>query len=297
MELRELRSFCTAARLGSISKAAQRLGIGQPTATTHIRKLEQDLGMLLFDRVSRPIQLTLSGRTLAQLATPLVDGIDALAASTAGLEERGPVALGSTPDIIPHTLLRVVRVFNSRYPHVHLLIRSGTRVGVLHLTAIGEVDMAIVQHPPRGEEFDFQGLFLYERVLITPLDHPMLAEPLQTLDQVARWPLILMERGTATRALLEEQFQRRGVAYEIVMELDSMDMIKKYVALGMGISVGPRLGIEPEDQHALGIVSLANLLPVDQAGIVTLRGKTLSTPAQNFVSVMRDTLASAGSRG
>ena len=296
MELRELRSFCTAARLGSISKAAERLGIGQPTATTHIKKLEQDLGMLLFDRVSRPIQLTLSGRTLAQLATPLVDGIDALAESTAGMEERGPVSLGSTPDIIPHTLLRVVRVFNARYPHVHLLIRSGTRVGVLHLTEIGEVDMAIVQHPPRSEEFDFQGLFLYERVLITPLDHPLLAEPLQTLEQVAQWPLILMERGTATRALVEEQFQRKGVPYEIIMELDSMDMIKKYVALGMGISIGPRLGIEPEDQHSLGIVSLANLLPVDQAGIVTLRGKTLSTPAQNFASVMRDTLAPAGAR-
>ena len=72
--------------------------------------------------------------------------------------------------------------------------------------------------------------------------------------------------------------------------------MEKSLPLGMGVSVGPRLAIEPEDREELGIVSLANLLPVDQGGIVTLRGKTLSTPAKSFVTATRDTLsvASAG---
>ena len=89
MELRELRSFCTAARVRSISRAADILEIGQPTVTTHIKKLESELGTILFDRVKRPIQLTLSGKTLADLATPLVEGIDALADTAAEAEERG----------------------------------------------------------------------------------------------------------------------------------------------------------------------------------------------------------------
>ena len=70
-------------------------------------------------------------------------------------------------------------------------------------------------------------------------------------------------------------------------------MVKKYVSLGMGVSVGPRLAIEPEDEAELGIVSLTNLLPVEPAGIITLPGKTLSTPAQAFVSLIKDTLAPA----
>jgi DNA-binding transcriptional LysR family regulator len=74
------------------------------------------------------------------------------------------------------------------------------------------------------------------------------------------------------------------------MELDSLDMIKKYVALGMGISVGPKLAIEESDLSTLGIASLANFLPVNQAGIVTLPGKNLSSPAEKFLKVMRDTL-------
>ncbi|MDP6403121.1 MAG: LysR family transcriptional regulator [SAR202 cluster bacterium] len=293
MELRELRSFCMAARLQSISKAAEQLDIGQPTVTTHIKKLEKQLGMVLFDRIKRPIQLTLSGRTLVELAAPLVEGIDDLATRTSATEERGPVDLASTSDIIPHTLLRVVRVFRNRHPEIRLRMRSGFRSEVLDMVADGEVDLGVIPHPERRDEFEFEALFLYERVLLTPPDHPLLQEPLSSLDQIARWPLILMGPRTYTRMVLEQEFQRRGAGYDIVMELDSVDMIKRYVALGMGISVAPRLCIEPADEKELGLVSLSNLLPVDQAGIVTLKGKSLSVATQSFISVMRDTVAPA----
>ena len=296
MEIRELRSFCTAARLRSISRAAQELGLGQPTVTTHIKKLEEELGMTLFDRVKRPIQLTLSGQRLADIALPLVEGIDSLPTMTAMAEERGPVNIASTPDIIPHTLIRVVRVFLNRYPRVHMRIRSGTRSEVLEMVEDGEVDLGVIQHSEKRDDLEFLGLFLYERVLLTPPDHPLMREPLETLDQIAKWPLIMMGRGTYTRQILEDEFRRRGVDYDVVVELDSMDMIKRYVALGMGISVGPRLSIEPDDSRNLGVISLANFLPVDQAGIVMLKGKTVSTPTRNFISVMQDVLAPAGSR-
>ena len=296
MELRELRSFCAAARVHSISKAAQELGLGQPTVTTHIKKLEEELGMVLFDRVKRPIQLTLAGDRLSSIATPLVEGIDSLATMTHEAEERGPVQIASTPDIIPHTLIRVVRVFLARFPQVHLKIRSSTRAEVLQMVKDGDVDLGVVQHPEKSEGLDFLGLFLYERVLITPLEHPLLKEPLTSLEQIVRYPLILMGRGTHTRSILENEFRRKGLEYDIVVELDSMDMIKRFVALGMGISVGPRLAIETEDRNTLGVISLANLLPVEQAGIVTLPGKTISKPTHNFMSVMRDVLAPASSR-
>ena len=291
MELRELRSFTTAAKLLSISKAAVELGIGQPTVTMHIKRLEEEVHMVLFDRIKRPIQLTRAGQRLSEIATPLVEGIDSLVSLTTEAEERGPIDVASTPDIIPHTLLQVVRVFLKRYPRVHLRLRSETRTEVLRLVRAGEVDLGIVQHPEKNEDLDFEGLFLYERVLITPLNHPLLKETLTSIDQIARWPLILMGRGTYTRNILEEEFRRRGLSYEVIVELDSMDMIKRYVALGMGISVGPKLAIEKEDMKTLGVVSLANLLPVEQAGIVTLRRKSISTPTRNFMSVMKDVLA------
>ena len=296
MELRELRSFCVAARVRSISKAADILGIGQPTVTTHVQKLEAELGTVLFDRVKRPIQLTTAGATLAKLASPLVDGIDALAEKTADAERHAPVAIASTPDIIPHTLLRVVRVFLARHPHIPLRVSSQKRREALEMVVDGDVDIGIVQTYETDDRLEFEGMFVYERVLITPAGHPLLDQPLESLAQLAEWPLILMSAGTHTRDILEQELSRRSVDYEVIVELDSLDMIKRYVALGMGVSVGPRLAIEPEDSESLGIVSLAHLLPVEQGGIVTLRGKKLSAQAELFVSVMRDTLMPAGSR-
>ena len=295
MELRELRTFSAVAKLRSISKGAEALGIGQPTATTHIKKLEQELGRLLFDRVKRPIQMTLAGASLARLATPLVEEIDALAAKTSLAEEEGPVSVASTYDIIPHALLEVVKSFRSLYPHVHLRIRSATRQEVMSMVEEGEVDIGMVPGPERSADLDFQGIFGYERVLITPLAHPLLNMSLSSVDQIAQWPLILMRPRTSTRTMLEQEFRRRGARYEVVMELDSMEIIKHYVALGIGVSVGPRLAIHQEDYKELGIVSLANLLPVEQTGIVTLRGKTLSGPAKNFISVLWDVLGPTAS--
>ena len=293
MELRELKSFVTAAKFRSISRAATDLGLGQPTVTTHIKKLEKELNMVLFDRVTRPIRLTLSGQTIFDLSQPLLDGLDSLAVRTSVAEERGPVTVASTPDIIPHTLLRVVKVFNSLYPNVYLRIRSATRSEVIGMVKTGEVDAGVIQHPDRGDDLHFEPLFLYERVLIAPKGHELLSTPMTSLDSIAKYPLLLMARGTYTRHILEQQLQKRGLQYEVIMELDSMDMIKKFVTIGMGVSVGPRLAIEEEDLDHLGMVSLANFLPVDQAGLITLPGKTLSTPAGQFISVLRDTFAAS----
>ena len=197
----------------------------------------------------------------------------------------------ATHDIIPHKLLQVVKIFLRIHPHGHLRILSGRRDEVLNMVEEGTVDIGLVPGPERGVDFEFQPLFAYERVLITPLNHPLLNSTITSLDEIASWPLIMMGRGTYTRLMLETEFRRRGLDYEIIVELDSMDMIKRYVALGMGISVGPRLAIDPTDHESFGVVGLAHMLPVEQAGIVNLRGKTMSTPTKAFVQLLRDTLS------
>ena len=108
MELRQLRSFCAAGKLRSISKAADSLDIGQPTVTGHIKKLEAELGTLLFDRIKRPVQLTASGSTLLRLATPLVDGMDQLASGLSEADTMVPVRVASSHEIATHTQLGIV---------------------------------------------------------------------------------------------------------------------------------------------------------------------------------------------
>ncbi|MBI2871747.1 MAG: LysR family transcriptional regulator [Chloroflexi bacterium] len=290
MELRELNSFCYAARLRSISKAAELLELGQPTVTTHIQKLESDLGVVLFDRVKRPIQLTKEGEELYELAMPLIEGMDSLVAKLKTAEHKGSVSVATTPDMIPHTLLQVVRNFRAEYPQMPIRLLSRNRARVLELVNSGEVDLGLVPARETNLPLEFHALFTYERVLIAPLGHPILGLPVVSLEDIATWPLILMSPGTYTRTLLEGLFQRKGLRYQVVVEMESMDMIKRYVALGMGISVGPRLAIDPEDERHLGVVSLSHLLPVDQAGVITLRGKHLARGVLNFISVLEKTV-------
>ena len=290
MELKELRTFTTAARLRSISKAAEQLEIGQPTATTHIKKLEEEIGALLFDRVKRPIQLTLAGATLARLATPLMDGIQDLVAQTAAEEEDGPVSIAAIHVVISHLLLPVVASFHAQFPRSRLRIRPGHTREILQMLKDGEVDLGIAVHSSINDEFDFVPMFPYERVLMAPLGHPILEEEIISLEQITRWPLVLMGPQTLTRTVLEEELRRKGLNYDLALELDDLDMIKRYVATGIGVSIGPRFAIDPDDHKRLGVYSLMNLLPVEQAGILTLRGKSLSKPARNFIAVTRETL-------
>ena len=290
MELKELRTFTTAARLRSISKAAEQLEIGQPTATTHIKKLEDEIGALLFDRVKRPIQLTLAGATLARLANPLLDGIQDLVAQTAAEEEDGPVSIAAIHVVISHLLLPVVASFHAQFPRSPLRIRPGHTREIIQMLKDGEVDLGIAVHNSVSDEFDFVPMFPYERVLMAPLGHPILEEEITSLEQITKWPLVLMGPQTLTRTVLEEELRRKGLNYDLALELDDLDMIKRYVATGIGISIGPRFAIDADDHKRLGIYSLMNLLPVEQAGILTLRGKSLSKPARNFIAVTRETL-------
>ena len=291
MEIRELKSFILAAKLNSISKAADTLGVGQPTVTSHIKRLENSLGIILFDRVKRPIKLTLPGEKLLNLASPLIEGIDSLSISTKDAENNGPIYIASTPDIIPHTLLRVLKVFITDHPNVQFRISSAPREEVIKMVQAGEVELGLSPPPRRASELNFEGLFVFERVLLTPLNHPIASETLVSLEQVAPWPLILTKRNTHTRQMLEEGFRIKGLNYDVILELDSMEVIKRYVSLGMGISVGPRLAIETEDESMVNIISMSNILPVDQVGIITLQGKQISAPARKLMNVMRKTLS------
>ena len=100
-----------------------------------------------------------------------------------------------------------------------------------------------------------------------------------------------MMQRSRTRVLLEAEFRRTGVPYDIVMEIDSMYMIKRYVEAGIGISVGPGSALEPQDEAHLGHISLKSILPDDFGGIFTLRNRELSRSAQRFIDSFGETFA------
>jgi DNA-binding transcriptional LysR family regulator len=290
MDLRELRSFCAVAQYGSITKAAEHLLLRQPAVTLHIQELERETGVTLLDRSKRPVQLTLAGIHLSELAKPLLKQIDSLQAETAAFAQQGKLTVAATPEMSRNMLVDGIVFYRESYPDTRLFVRGGPLPEVLRMVRDREADLAFVPINERFGDFNVETLFTNERVLLASHGHPIFDRPIETLEQIAAWPLIV---GGGTRdnpSYIEGKFNQIGLDYNVVMRLDSFDAIKRYVSKGMGISIIPRVVLERDDEENFTIVGLAHLLDIQRVGIITIRDTTLSGPAQKFVEILKKTI-------
>ena len=289
MELRELISFYHVARVRSVSKAARTLELGQPTVTTHLRKLENEFGITLFDRIKRPIQLTSEGLTLLELVTPVVTSIDALKTQMDYSERRGSFVVGAYSDLVTHHLPKGIQKFREEYPDVRIRLLARSYNPLIQLVRSGEIDLAFCSSPPADDAtLEFKELFKYNTVLLTPPGHELLhGQPIK-LEDLASWPLILTAPDSQLRQRVEQAFKSRGLTFDVVLALDDTESMKRYVEIGMGIAIGSDFTLHSEDHRRLGVVRLDHLFPTSVMGVCTLKGKFAGQAIRNFVEMMSD---------
>ena len=290
MDLRELRSFCAVVQFGSITKAAEQLMIRQPAVTLHIQQLERETGVTLLDRSKRPVQLTPAGAHLAELARPLLRQIDSLPVETSSFARQGSLTVASTTEMARNMLVESIVAYRQTYPDTRLQLLSGRLPNVLRMVRDREADLGFVPLTGRFSEFSTETLFTNERVLLAAKGHPVLDEPIESIHQIARWPLIVNTGTRDNPSYIEDKLNEEGLDYGVVMRLDHFDAIKRYVAKGLGVSVVPRIILEPDDEKTLGIVALGHLLDIQNVGIVTVRDTPVSKYAQQFVDMLRETI-------
>ena len=289
MELRELISFYHVARVRSVSKAARTLELGQPTVTTHLRKLEDEFGITLFDRIKRPIQLTSEGLTLLELVTPVVTSVDALKTQMDYAERRGSFVVGAYPDLVTHHLPTGIQKFRGDYPDVRIRLLARSYNPLIQLVRAGEIDLAFCSAPPADDiTLEFKELFQYNTVLLTPPGHPLLQDSQISIDDIAGFPLILTAPESQLRQRFEQSFKNRGLAPDVVLALDDTESMKRYVEIGMGIAIGSDFTLHKEDHNRFGVLRLDHLFPSSVIGVCTLRGKFAGQAVRNFIEMMSD---------
>ncbi len=287
MELREIISFYHVARLHSVSKAARKLELGQPTVTTHLRKLEDEFGITLFDRIKRPIQLTSEGSIFLELITPIVESVDTLKTQMDYTERRGSLHIGAYPDVVTHHLPKPIQSYLDFYPDVRLQLTARPYTTLIQLVKSGELDLAITSPPPADEpSLEFFKLFDYKVALLTPPGHQLLQKHPIDLEDIANWPLILSSPESLTRRNLEQAFKDNGIRFDVVLAVDHAESVKQYVEIGMGVAVGNDFTLHPEDHNKLGVVSLEHIFPSNVLGVCTLRGKFLGRAVRNFMDTL-----------
>ncbi|MBY0524644.1 MAG: LysR family transcriptional regulator [Gemmataceae bacterium] len=245
IQLPQLRSFCVAATEGNFTAAARALGLSAPTVWEQVRGLERRLGATLLLRKGRKVELTAEGRVLLNLIQPHVSGIDSLErlfdTQRADLPRRLTVA--STPHLLAHHLITPVQEFAALHPTVAVRLRPSVRLeDGLQLVERGQADLGIQSYLPeesKQDEIEFEHLFDMKFMLVTAVGHPLARKRQVTARDVVKYPLVMQQEGSLSRKEMERILRRDHLLDQAraVVETSHFDVIRSYVAAGIGISL------------------------------------------------------------
>lgn len=291
--LKPLRAFCQVARLGSISRAAEALYLSQPAVTLQLQALERELGVRLLERVGRRLVPTREGDLLYELARPLVEGLDNLAASfreqVRGLDA-GELHVAAGSSTILYLLPGIVDAFRQRHPDVRLSLHNVTGASGLDLLRSDGVDLAVGSMLDVPADLTYAPVYRFEPMLITPPDHPLADKRELALEDLSPYGLILPPKRLTTYRLVDLVFQQNRVPYTVALEVGGWEVIKQYVAMGMGVSIVPSICVTESDHERLSARSLRNYFPSRSYGVVVRKGKYLSPQARAFVELIQPDL-------
>jgi DNA-binding transcriptional LysR family regulator len=285
--LKQLRAFCYTAKLGSISRAAEKLFLSQPSVSLQIQALERELDTELLERRGPHISLTPEGRILYEIARPMVQGIDTLPetfAAHCGNLESGELNIAAGESTILYILPEVVREFADTYPGISLKLHNVTGRDGMEMMRADEVDFAVGSMLEVPEDIAYHPIFVYQPLLITSLDHPLAKKRHVTLEEIAPHGLILPPRHLSTWRIVDLVFQQHNLNYRVALEAGGWEVIKKYVELGLGISIVTSICITGQDK--LAKIPLDRYFPERSYGVVLRQGKFFSPQARKFIELM-----------
>lgn len=285
--LKQLRAFCYAAQAHSMSRAAEQMFLSQPSISLLVQSLEKDLGSRLFERHGPKIQLTTEGRTLLDLALPLVEGLETLPETfheRCGNQVAGSLDIAAGESTTLYLLPAFMHRFAGLYPQIPVTLHNATGNDSLALLRSGAVDFAVGPILQVPEDILFTPLFSYEPMLITPLDHPLAGRKKISLQDIQPFPLIMPPRQMSTRSVIDVVFQQHNLEYKVQMEAGGWEVIKKYVEMGLGISVVTSICLTGNEK--LVKIPLREYFPERSYGLILRRGKVVSPAARKFIELL-----------
>ncbi|MGY8827587.1 MAG: LysR family transcriptional regulator [Candidatus Latescibacterota bacterium] len=293
MDLYQLRGFYEIARERSFTRAAEKLFLTQPAISLQIKALESELGERLLDRNRRNICLTMAGEVLFGHVQHIFAHLESAKNEMAALREelRGRLVIGTSDTNCTYILPSVLSQYRQSYPGVELDIRNRMSPEVANLVAADEVDLGLATLPVKHRDLVEEFLFERREVLICRPDHALGKRKNISLDKVVEYPLLALERGSTSRQLLDGAFAERDLHPQFSMELGGVEVMKRFVEIGLGVALVPQVAVEVEVErgtiHALSVRGLKTR----QVGLVEHRGRKRSPAATAFVEILQAQLA------
>jgi DNA-binding transcriptional LysR family regulator len=288
--LKPLRAFCQVARLGSVSRAAEALFLSQPAVTLQLQALERELNVPLFERLGRRLTLTRGGAALYELARPLVEGLDGIEGEfrnrLKGLEA-GELHVAAGSSTILYLLPPLVQAFREQHPEVQLVLHNVTGKDGLGLLRSDAVDLAVGSMLDVPTDLSYAPMYSFDPMLIMAKGHPLATRDKLRLEDLSPYGLILPPKRLTTWRLVDLVFQQRRVPYTVALEVGGWEVIKQYVAMGLGISIVTGICLTEADQQRLEVRNLREYFPPRSYGVVVRKGRVLSPQARAFADLVK----------
>ncbi|HEY6972535.1 MAG TPA: LysR family transcriptional regulator [Candidatus Angelobacter sp.] len=287
MDFDQLETFLEVARNASFSRAAEKRFRTQPAISSQIRSLEEEVGARLFDRSGGKVALTAAGKVFQRYVEDALAARKSIVITLAEMERvpRGEIVVGANEATCLHILPEVFAEFKKLYPSVGVQISRLERAKILESVIDNSVDFGVVSTPVDDKRLTVVSIHRDELVIIAPPGHPLSRMKSVGLAEVVRFPLLLPKIGR-TRDSIENLFHERHLKPRISMELDSSELLKRFVAADVGIGFIARSNvIEDVKAGALAAISMSDVSIRRELALVFRKDKALSRAALAFIEI------------
>jgi DNA-binding transcriptional LysR family regulator len=297
MDLDQLHTFLEIVRLKSFSKAAQTCYRTQPAISAQVRQLEQELGTALFERLGTKISLTTAGKIFGEYAEQILDLRRRAQDSINELERvpRGELVIAANEATCIYVLPGVFAEYIKKFPNVQLSVDRSYGSRVVEAVMDNLADFGITQLPIQEKKLQAVKIHSDEIIVLLPAKHPLAHRRHLTARDLIGQPLLMPKSGT-TRARLDVWFEPVENEIQIAMELDSTEMIKRFVMTGLGLSFLAASNCHEEiAQGKLAAVSMGPEPMARKVALIYRKDKALSKAALGFIQVILEHAGSESS--
>jgi DNA-binding transcriptional LysR family regulator len=287
-DLADLRALVAVAELGSFHAAADTLHLSPPALSRRIQKLEEVLGVRLFDRTTRFVSLTAVGRELSRKARSVLGDLES---SLLGIQEiaatrSGEVAISCLVSAVPHFLVSVLRRYQARCPNIRVRIVDGGATEVLSSVMRGEAEFGLNCIGEQEPEIEFEPILREPYILICLKDDPLARKPEVTWAELADREFIMACKGNGSRLVLDLALAHLPARPHATYEVSRILTISSLVEAGLGVAAVPRLQMPESGHPTLACIPLVAPTVMRTLGLIHKRGHPLSAPAKQLYDLI-----------
>jgi DNA-binding transcriptional LysR family regulator len=285
-DLHDLQAFAAAAELKNFRKAAEQIHISQPAFSRRIDKLEVALGVRLFDRTSRSVELTGIGRDFARKARQILDDLDAtlLGIREIGGARMGEVTIACVPSAVYYFLPQVLRSYHERFPRIRIRVHDASANEVLSVVSSGQADFGVNFIGGDEPGIEFRSVLEERFVAACRHDHPIARKRRVSWKELGQYDFMSVTKSSGNRMLIDLALAgaRPEDRPRSIYEAQHVTTLLGLVEAGMGVAAVPALAMPASDHPVLTGVPLHDPVVTRRIGLIRRRGRSLSPAAERL---------------